>query len=144
MMSKYQKTGVPVGRPLKEIKQQTFESLCLIQCTQEEICAVLDVDDKTLTAFCKRTYGRSFSDVYAEKRKGGKASLRRMQWKSAEGGNPTMQIWLGKQYLGQAEPQRNDTVNVNHGGHVDTILQGLTMEQLLKLAGESDGTEAEG
>jgi len=26
-----------------------------------------------------------------------------MQWKSAEKGNVTMQIWLGKQILGQAD-----------------------------------------
>ena len=26
-----------------------------------------------------------------------------MQWKSAENGNVTMQIWLGKQVLGQSE-----------------------------------------
>ena len=30
-------------------------------------------------------------------------SLRRAQWKSAKSGNVTMQIWLGKQWLGQKE-----------------------------------------
>jgi len=33
----------------------------------------------------------------------GKSSLRRIQWKSALGGNTTMQIWLGKQYLQQRD-----------------------------------------
>jgi hypothetical protein len=33
----------------------------------------------------------------------GKSSLRRLQWKSALGGNVVMQIWLGKQYLGQRD-----------------------------------------
>jgi hypothetical protein len=35
-------------------------------------------------------------------------SLRRAQWKSAEGGNVTMQIWLGKQWLGQKEQHEID------------------------------------
>jgi len=33
----------------------------------------------------------------------GRSSLRRLQWKSATNGNITMQIWLGKQYLGQRD-----------------------------------------
>ena len=33
----------------------------------------------------------------------GKATLRRMQWKGAQAGNPTMLIWLGKQLLGQKD-----------------------------------------
>ena len=33
----------------------------------------------------------------------GKASLRRMQGKSAQDGNVTAQIWLGKQMLGQRD-----------------------------------------
>lgn len=40
----------------------------------------------------------------------GKASLRRMQFKSAEDGNVTMQIWLGKQMLGQ-----RDKSEIDHG-----------------------------
>ncbi len=37
------------------IDKKVFESLCAIQCTQQEICGVLDVDDKTLTSWCKAT-----------------------------------------------------------------------------------------
>ena len=91
-----------MGRPQKEINQKQFESLCAIQCTQEEICSVLDVDDKTLTNWCKETYNMSFSEIFAQKRAGGKASLRRNQWRLSET-NPTMAIWLGKQYLGQSD-----------------------------------------
>mgnify|MGYP003144011811 CR=1 FL=1 len=32
-----------------------------------------------------------------------KAKLRRMQWEVAMNGNVQMQIWLGKQHLGQSE-----------------------------------------
>lgn len=84
------------------INQSTFESLCAIQCTKEEICAVLNISEKTLNSWCNSTYNKDFSLVFAEKRELGKSSLRRMQWKQAEK-NPTMAIWLGKQYLRQKD-----------------------------------------
>lgn len=90
------------GRPLKEIDQQIFENLCMIQCTREEVCAVLDVDNKTLTAWCKRTYGIGFSAIFAIKRKKGFASLRRTQFKLAEK-SAAMAIFLGKNLLGQTD-----------------------------------------
>lgn len=84
------------------INQTTFEGLCSIQCTKEEICAILQVSYSTLLRWCNDTYGVDFETIFAEKREGGKASLRRMQWKQAEK-NPTMAIWLGKQYLKQRD-----------------------------------------
>lgn len=91
-----------MGRPKKQINQKQFESLCAIQCTQEEICGVLDVCEDTLIDWCKETYKMTFSKVFKEKREMGKASLRRNQWKLAEK-NATMGIWLGKQYLKQED-----------------------------------------
>lgn len=103
-----------MARPKKFIDIKQFETLCAIQCTQEEICAVLDVDDKTLTRWCKATYKMSFSEVFKQKRENGKASLRRNQWRLSET-NPTMAIWLGKQYLNQSDhieqPQDNTKVD---------------------------------
>lgn len=104
------RTGMPNGRPPidghtakeKERFKAQFEGLCRIQCTEEEICGVLNCDDATLCRWCKTVYGRTFADVYKEKRQGGKASLRRQQFKIAET-NATMSIWLGKQYLGQSD-----------------------------------------
>lgn len=84
------------------INQKQFESLCAIQCTEEEILSVLDVGKNTLIRWCKDTYGVDFGTIFKEKRQNGKASLRRNQFKLAET-NPTMAIWLGKQYLGQKE-----------------------------------------
>ena len=91
-----------MARPKKEIDQKQFEALCGLQCTLLEICDALDVSDKTLYGWCKRTYGEHFSEVFAKKRGKGKISLRRMQWRLAEK-NASMAIWLGKQYLGQRE-----------------------------------------
>ena len=96
------------GRPRKEIKQKQFEELCAIQCTQEEICAVLDVCHDTLDKWCHEVYNMAFSQVFKQKRQGGKASLRRNQWNLSKT-NPTMAIWLGKQYLNQSDQIKTES-----------------------------------
>ena len=91
-----------MARPRKEIDQKQFENLCGLQCTLEEFCGWFNVTDKTLDSWCKRTYGKHFSEVFREKRGTGKISLRRSQFQLAQT-NATMAIWLGKQYLGQRD-----------------------------------------
>ena len=93
-----------MARPRKEIDQKQFENLCGLQCTLEEICGWFDVCSDTLETWCKRTYKRNFSEVFAQKRGAGKISLRRSQWRLAEK-NANMAIWLGKQYLGQKDQE---------------------------------------
>lgn len=90
------------GRPRKPISKKTFEELCRIQCTEEEICDVLDVNRTTLNRWARETYGATFAQVYKKYREGGKASLRRSQWALAKT-NATMAIWLGKQMLNQSD-----------------------------------------
>lgn len=108
------------GRPKKKINKKTFESLCAIQCTEDEICDVLEVTDKTLSKWCKETYGASFSEVFKVKRAGGHASLRRTQWNLAKK-NTAMAIWLGKQYLGQHEPRQETDMHVTGAVVVDDV-----------------------
>jgi hypothetical protein len=114
------------GRPNKEIDQEQFEKLCEIQCTQEEICEFLDVTDKTLARWCKRTYGMGFCDVFRVKRKSGMISLRRAQYQVAKDGNPTMLIWLGKQWLGQSEkPSSADIAEAEISDEIEALLAEL-------------------
>ncbi len=89
-----------VARPIKDLDKITFEKLCALQCTKLEICESLNVTDKTLERWCKRTYGAGFSEVFREKRTAGFVSLRAAQFQMAKT-NPTMAIFLGKQYLDQ-------------------------------------------
>ena len=117
------------------INQKQFESLCAIQCTQEEILSVLDLTDKTLNSWCNSTYGKNFSEVFAEKRQGGKASLRRMQWLQAEK-NPTMAIWLGKQYLKQKDVVENQNIDMSK---VDKLIEGL--ENMADYVNEAESIE---
>ena len=92
-----------VGRPPKEFDQKNFESLCQIQCTEEEICQFFSCSEKTLNKWCREKYGANFSQVFRDKRGVGKISLRRAQFQAAINGNASLLIWLGKQYLGQSE-----------------------------------------
>lgn len=98
------------------INRSTFENLCAIQCTKEEISSVLNISEDTLERWCKETYNQNFAVVFAEKKQVGKMSLRRSQWRLAEK-NPTMSIWLGKQYLGQRDsfPDEVNYTEINKG-----------------------------
>lgn len=92
------------GRPKKELDIQQIETLAEIQCTMEEIAAVMRVDRDTLE--------RRYMDEIKRGRERGKTLLRRAQWKKAISENSTaMQIWLGKVWLGQSdrEPEKKST-----------------------------------
>lgn len=90
------------GRPKKSIDKKQFEAMCAYQCTLEEVCAFLNVNDVTLNKWCKKEYGTTFSEVFKQKREVGKMSLRRKQWALADKSAP-MAIFLGKNYLGQKD-----------------------------------------
>nr|DAN50203.1 MAG TPA: DNA-packaging protein small subunit [Caudoviricetes sp.] len=108
-----------MARPRKEIDKREFEKLCGYQSTQQEICWWFGVTDKTLNAWCKRTYHMSFSEVFAQKRGMGLISLRRMQFQLAEK-SAAMAIFLGKQHLGQQDVQKQEITGAN-GGPVETL-----------------------
>lgn len=90
------------GRPEKEFSQQIFEGLCRIQCRLAEITGVMGLSEDTIERRCKQLYQKTFRDAFEVFAAGGKMSLRRYQFKMAET-NPTMAIWLGKQYLEQSD-----------------------------------------
>ena len=96
------------GRPKKTLTQKEWDSvdyMCMIHCTGEEIAGVMQMDYDTLNRICKEAKGVFISEYIKQKSNAGKMSLRRAQWRSAENGNVTMQIWLGKQWLEQKEQQ---------------------------------------
>lgn len=92
------------GRPKFVIDYSTVAKLAAMQCTQDEISSFLGCSTETLQR------DKEFCAVYKKGMDGGKASLRRRQWEAVEKGNTTMLIWLGKQYLGQREPQHMQPV----------------------------------
>ena len=91
-----------MGRPPAEIDKVNFEKLCKLQCTKHEICDFFSVSEKTLNGWCRRTYGKTFSLVFQEKRSLGKIALRRSQFELASK-SASMAIFLGKNLLGQTD-----------------------------------------
>lgn len=95
-----------MARPRIEIDWKQFDKLCADQCTLEDISEELGCSEDTIERACKREKKLSFADYYDKKRRRGFVSLRRTQFALALAGDKTMLIWLGKQYLGQREPER--------------------------------------
>lgn len=88
------------GRPRIELDTDQIAKLAEIQCTIKEIAYIMGVSTDTIS--------RNYADVVEAGKQSGKMQLRRAQWRKAvEEGNPTMQIWLGKQYLEQADQPIN-------------------------------------
>ena len=110
-------TKKKMGRPKKTFNKNQWEELdklMQMQCTEIEICGWFELDDKTLTKLIKEKYNMSFSELFGQKRGKGKVALRRAQMQLALKGNPSMQIWLGKQYLEQKDKHESDnTININ-------------------------------
>ena len=118
------------GRPKIEINYSLVEKLAHIQCTQEEIAEVLGVSTRTLLR------NKEFCHIYKKGLESGKSSLRRLQFKSAEAGNATMQIWLGKQYLGQKDKQEHE--HTGKGGKaIEIDISNLSTERLKEIAAGS-------
>jgi len=73
-----------------------IEEMASISCSPKEICGVLGFPEELF---------KSLPEAKAAALRGAarmRASLRRLQWKTAQK-NPIMQIFLGKQYLQQAD-----------------------------------------
>lgn len=134
----------PGGRPRKiTADEDTFKRLTglgAIQATKPEVAAVFQISMVTLTRF--------FSDfpdaleAYENGKGQGRMSLRRRQWAMAEK-NPTMAIWLGKNWLNQSDRQTHEHTGRNGGPIATMDLSKLTEKELddyealcLKLAGD--------
>jgi len=92
----------PDGRPQKDIDWELFQELCELQCTQVEIANCLKIHPNTLSDRVKEKYKDDYSMIYKKYSDKGKTSLRRYQYLMSKK-NPTMAIWLGKNWLGQKD-----------------------------------------
>ena len=90
------------GRPKIEIDWKLFDGFCKMQCTLWEIASYFNCSEDTIEKRVKEEKGVSFSEYFGKKRVAGLMSLRRIQFKMAEK-SPAMAIFLGKNYLGQAD-----------------------------------------
>jgi hypothetical protein len=89
-----------MAMPPCKIDLKTLEQLATIHCTVDEAAAVLGICERTLYRQMKKA---EIKEVWERGKGKGRASLRRLQWKAAQGGSTAMLIWLGKQMLGQRD-----------------------------------------
>jgi hypothetical protein len=87
------------------------EALAALQCTFDEIASGLGVSLSTLER--RRKENPELDEAIKRGRELGKRSIRRLQYDAAKKGNVTMLIWLGKQWLKQA-----DKVETEHTGDI--------------------------
>ena len=96
-----------------------LEELASIQCTDDEIAAVLDVSTDTLGR--RKQDDPEFMAAYTKGKARGRASIRRQQWARAQSGSDTMLIWLGKNILGPKD--RSELTGADNA----PVLTGLTV-----------------
>jgi hypothetical protein len=103
-----------IGNPNKDdpryinIDFEQLKDLCGIQCTKREVTAIFKCSDETLERRIKEKYDIGWTEYYEKHRGTGLVSLRRKQLEVALEGNPTLLIWLGKQFLDQKDKQEVD------------------------------------
>jgi len=121
----YKGLHAPPPKQKRDFDKKLFENLCFVQCTVKEMEFILSTDSRILDSWCQRTYKQNFNDAYDKFSSGGKASLRRSQFRLANK-NASMGIWLGKQYLGQEEVKKHEVVITDE----DQIVQPDIIEKL--------------
>ena len=94
--------GIVIGRGdnKRVISKTIVKDMAASHCELGEMADMLGVKPDTLK--------RHFADSIAKGKAEAKHSLRRAQWKLALSGNATMQIWLGKNILGQTDSPLDD------------------------------------
>ncbi len=87
-----------MARPKKyDIDKTQVEKLASYGCTVREVANFFGCSEDLIK--------KSYSQFMTKGKDKGKIRLRQMQWRSAENGSVPMQIWLGKQVLGQTDKQ---------------------------------------
>ena len=88
------------GRPKTKLDVEMIEKLAKIHCTPREMGYIMGVDHRTIV--------KHHGDIIEKGKALGKMGIRRKQMEVALQGNPTMLIWAGKQFLGQADSPISD------------------------------------
>jgi hypothetical protein len=103
-----------VARPKKyNIPEEKVVQLASFGCTNLEIASYFGCDESLIR--------KSYSEFLTKGRQKGKIRLRQMQWKSAEEGSVPMQIWLGKNILGQSDSPLSSDEELAEGFDLSVI-----------------------
>ena len=125
-----------MARPKIEIDAAELEKLASFGMTDREIADFFGVSQPTIS--------RRFVSELTKGRSNLKKSLRRKQVEMALNGNVTMLIWIGKQYLGQADKQETkDTTDTDIDEQIKRELARLAARRQAKDAGAIEGDSAD-
>ena len=103
-----------MARPKKyNIDKEQVEQLASFGCSNTEIASFFGCS--------KDLISKSYSTNIAKGKDKVKIILRKYQWTAAKNGNVAMLIWLGKQYLGQADKQEVTTTELPEGFNIEVI-----------------------
>jgi len=112
-----------MARKHRNVKAEQVKELARLGLIAPEIAAVLECSVATLY--------RHFEKAIKEGHEHMRSSLRRKQFTLAMEGNPTMLVWLGKQYLGQRD---NLELTGAQGGPIEYVdASKLSDEQLAQV-----------
>lgn len=115
-------TGKPSARPNKPIDWDLVDKLLEAGCLGTEIAANFDMHPNTFYDRCQLEKKMGFTEYQAQKRGKGDSILRAVQFQTAvKDKDRSMLIWLGKQRLGQKEPEKEKA--------------GITPEELINALG---------
>lgn len=97
-----------MSRPEKHIDWSMVDKLLQAHCPGTEIAASFDMHADTFYRRVNEEFGVGFTEYSQQKKKKGKNNLRLAQLKNALEGNTSMQVWLGKNWLGQKDEPREE------------------------------------
>ncbi len=102
-----------MGRKKISIDWELVDNMLSYHCTGTEVAAIIGMHPNTLYRVCEEVHNISFSDYSTQKKANGKQLLRQKQFDVAMSGDKTMLVWLGKQYLGQADKMEQTATVTN-------------------------------
>lgn len=138
-----------MGRPKAIIDWERVGEMFEADCTVEGVAATIGVHRDVLYRRCKADLKVELTTLKQQKKAKGDEMLREIQLKTAKAGNVTMQIWLGKQRLGQSDKTEAAVmgqININHTGEIAFAqaaakIYGLDLDQP-EVKGYLDGTSS--
>lgn len=104
-----------MSRPEKPVDWKKVDDLLIAGCHGTEIAAHFDMHPQSFYNKIQAQYNLGFTEYSLEKKQKGDSILRAKQYETALKGNVPMQIWLGKNRLGQKdrEEEKSKEMDVN-------------------------------
>lgn len=119
-----------MSRPEKQIDWKKVDAMLEAHCNGTEIAAQFGMHPDTFYKRVEKEYNMGFSEYFQQKKATGKSNLKFAQYKKALGGNTSIQIWLGKNWLGQREEPKEEK---EFDGKLSVLL-----DKLLKIENPED------